>query len=375
MSSSYTVPDRVDQTGESLTETNQQLHSIDDLPKFLRNALYVSAVRYKKTFVFLELIGTLGVMGTSFTYITSSVPIGVAAALYFTAASSCQLLSPDFTKGVFLECLLTDLKIVKKINKDLFNMMIGFLVFDVGFLFPLIWYFFIIPLANSSMIGPTTFVTTILLASIGSVVNIVLFFFILSAQLPERVSIIHIEKIKTYINTIRVIILDHNPEDGITLTKKLSKAQKGVENWIMAINNGISTYNSLFIFISLANCIFFLLMAAGGFGIGATITFSLFSLFMWYFFCSSLYAVSKANMVWEQQKILLLNDPEVISSVISKLKFPTESFESWLSLHNINASRAFGTKITFEKMKQASGILTPIFGTVFYLLLRDEFRA
>ena len=46
------------------------------------------------------------------------------------------------------------------------------------------------------MIGPTTFVTTILLASIGSVVNIVLFFFILSAQLPERVSIIHIEKTK-----------------------------------------------------------------------------------------------------------------------------------------------------------------------------------
>ena len=58
----------------------------------------------------------------------------------------------------------------------------------------------------------------------------------------------------------------------------------------------------------------------------------------------------------------------------SKLKFPTESFESWLTLHNINASRAFGTKITFEKMKQASGILTTVFGTVFYLLLRDEFH-
>ena len=59
------------------------------------------------------------------------------------------------------------------------------------------------------------------------------------------------------------------------------------------------------------------------------------------------------TQVWEQQKILLLNNPKVISAVLQKLKFPKENFESWLNLHNINASRAFGTKITFEKMKQA----------------------
>ena len=50
----------------------------------------------------------------------------------------------------------------------------------------------------------------------------------------------------------------------------------------------------------------------------------------------------------EQQKVSLLNDPEVISAVLLKLIY-NESFESWLKLHNINASRAFGTKITFEK--------------------------
>ena len=38
-----------------------------------------------------------------------------------------------------------------------------------------------------------------------------------------------------------------------------------------------------------------------------------------------------------------------------KLKFPKENFESWLQLHNVNASRVFGTKVTFEKMKQAAG--------------------
>ena len=79
--------------------------------------------------------------------------------------------------------------------------------------------------------------------------------------------------------------------------------------------------------------------------------------------------------VWEQQKILLLNNPKVISAVLQKLKFPKDNFESWLNLHNINASRVFGTKITFEKMKQAAGVLTSVFGVVLYLLVREELRS
>ena len=70
----------------------------------------------------------------------------------------------------------------------------------------------------------------------------------------------------------------------------------------------------------------------------------------------------------------LLNDAEVISAVILKLKFPKENFESWLQLHNVNASRVFGTKVTFEKMKQAAGVITSAFGIILYLLLREELR-
>ena len=56
------------------------------------------------------------------------------------------------------------------------------------------------------------------------------------------------------------------------------------------------------------------------------------------------------------------------------LKFPKENFESWLNNHNANAARVFGTKLTFEKMRQATGALTSVFGVVLYLLLREEFR-
>ena len=75
-------------------------------------------------------------------------------------------------------------------------------------------------------------------------------------------------------------------------------------------------------------------------------------------------------MIWEQQKIALLNDAQVILN----LKFPRESFKEWLSLHNFNATKVFGTKVTFEKMKQAAGLFTSIVGIVLYVLLREELR-
>ena len=86
--------------------------------------------------------------------------------------------------------------------------------------------------------------------------------------------------------------------------------------------------------------------------------------------CQILYALAKPSRVWNRQKISLLNNAKVILN----LKFPRESFKEWLSLHNLNAAKIFGTKVTFEKMKQASGLLTSAIGIVLYFLLREELR-
>ena len=56
------------------------------------------------------------------------------------------------------------------------------------------------------------------------------------------------------------------------------------------------------------------------------------------------------NMIWERRKVKLLNDAKVVLN----LKFPREDFEVWLQMHNINACRVFGTKVTFHIMKQAA---------------------
>ena len=132
----------------------------------------------------------------------------------------------------------------------------------------------------------------------------------------------------------------------------------------------LSTFNTIQLCKYIGSCIFFLFIAAGGYGFGATIGCAICALFLFCMIGNNLYALSKPNIVWEKHKILLLNDAKVILN----LKFERENFDIWLHNHNVNASKAFGTKITFERMQQAAGLLTSAFGIAFYALLRDTVR-
>ena len=191
-------------------------------------------------------------------------------------------------------------------------------------------------------------------------------------SLFPQVSTAHEEKIKSYLHHVRRIILNENfdQEDGLTIIKKLSKEQQKVEKWINGINKSTTSFNVVCLTVILLNELLGLMFIAGGVGIGTTLLFSAFVFLLTVNIIQLLYAFAKPNMIWEQQKIALLNDAQVILN----LKFPRESFKEWLSLHNFNATKVFGTKVTFEKMKQAAGLFTSIVGIVLYILLREELR-
>jgi hypothetical protein len=381
MASSYTVPEKEEWENESNEGTvekeeksGNELQSIDDLPKFLRRAIFNTPRKYKKIYMLLNILSQCGTSMIGMTYITSSGVIGTMFGIYFAIGGAALVLQPDFTKGVFLDILLKDEKLTKKINENIFNDFVVNIVIALTIMAPLMWMFFIIPVANTDLFGPSTYTVTMACGIVGWIATILLQPLCATWILANQVSLAHIAKIKKYLQTVRDIILSSNSEDGIPLAKKLSKEQNKVEKWIIAVNNGMSSSNTLMICNLTGNLIIFLIMLGSGQEIGATIFFAVFSILMWMFLSSTLYAIAKPNMIWEQQKILLLNDAEVISAVILKLKFPKENFESWLQLHNVNASRVFGTKVTFEKMKQAAGVITSGFGIILYLLLREELR-
>ena len=127
MASSYTVPEKEEWekgsnegTVEKEEKSGNELQSIDDLPKFLRRAIFTTPRQYKKTYMILNILAQCGTSMIGMTYITSSGVIGTMFAIYFHQHISC-IFELDFTKGVFLDILLKDEKLTKKINENIFN--------------------------------------------------------------------------------------------------------------------------------------------------------------------------------------------------------------------------------------------------------------
>ena len=75
--SSYTVP--LEENGEiNINNQNEnELQSIDDLPKFLHKMINLSPIKWKKTFVLLAIITQVGFGGILYTYFTQNPIVGL----------------------------------------------------------------------------------------------------------------------------------------------------------------------------------------------------------------------------------------------------------------------------------------------------------
>ena len=134
MTSSYTVPEN--SNGMHVSEYilghdkhENELQSIADLPKFLRWGVHLAPTRWKKTYMAIIVFREIGFSIPIFSYITSSLAVGIifaALAILFFAVDTLQ---PDFTKGVFLDMLLKDAKVTNKINNNIVNATIGGFIF------------------------------------------------------------------------------------------------------------------------------------------------------------------------------------------------------------------------------------------------------
>lgn len=369
MSKTYPVGPPLQGALRSRDVSECDLQGIDDLPKFLRKGIMFTPCRWKKTFILIQFIVQFGLFIPVFGQITGSVTVSTLLAGCLFAGNMPLMLQPDFTSGVFLRLLLRDAKLTKRISE---NASKGFVVGLILFCMitpPLTWYFFIIPFATTSgAFGAYTFEATIVIGGMATIGMVPMSMINRCQVLSDQVSLAHISTINEYLQNIRDIILNDNGEDGILLVDKLSDEQKKVETWIAAVNKRMSVYQSSQLCSLVLSCALFFIIAAGKYSIGATAVFSIVSVGVCMMVGSMLYSMAKPNMMWERRKVELLNDAKVVLN----LKFPREDFEAWLEMHNINASRAFGTKVTFHNMKQATGVIYSLFGIALYSVLRED---
>ena len=359
------------ENGKEYPTEPKALNGFDDLPSFLKFALTYTGKRYKKTAFVVSLVAQISGIPV-WAQITNSLLVGIILCLFFTIGNYVTvLLVPDMSSGVFLDILLQDAKKTKEISDNarssLLQSIPALVIVIVCF-----FVFFQLPFANTDKLGDHTFIITIVSVVLGNLSFPPFTVFMASVQILPQVSLLHEVKIKDYLLKVQNVILNTNSdkESGLSMISILAEEQEKAEAWIHEINKEIVTYNSFQVGYYMSTSVLFLIFAAGGHGIMETLVFSFFSVFEVFIICHILYALAKPNRVWNRQKISLLNNAKVILN----LKFPRDNFKEWLSLHDLNAAKIFGTKVTFEKMKQLSGLFTSAIGLVLYLLLREEVR-
>ena len=165
MASNYKVQ-QTESNDEVEVPTNVKLNSIDELPAYLKFSIKFAA-KWRSILILLVLSTTpmfimmfVGITGV----ITAGVTMGVLSALsnVFDVATP-----PDFSKGFFLNILLADKKLSIKINQELISATIFGTVIVGLIVFPLMIYFFALPFASGSYLGPDTYTISITALSIS----------------------------------------------------------------------------------------------------------------------------------------------------------------------------------------------------------------
>ena len=79
--------------------------------------------------------------------------------------------------------------------------------------------------------------------------------------------------------------------------------------------------------------------------------------------------LAKPNIAGKR-KARLMNDPKIHRAIV-QIGW-SERWADWLQLHELNAGRAFGVKVTVTGMRRVSSAVASLFTIAMYFLLRQE---
>ena len=90
-------------------------------------------------------------------------------------------------------------------------------------------------------------------------------------------------------------------------------------------------------------------------------------------FIRSLNEMTKPNTIWDKNCKIMLNDSR-IQFRIYKTFGTRNTFDQWLSHHELNSQRAFGFKITISTLLRISTAVLSLFTIAVYYIMREEIR-
>lgn len=186
-------------------------------------------------------------------------------------------------------------------------------------------------------------------------------------------------KLKAYVKRVHGILIDlgasTSAEAEALAMAEMSAEQQDIESWATAINGLNSTgqglvmaINLLWTFVPLG--VLALNPAVPSAGEIGTMCFV--SLMCFFSFSVGLSAATKPSIAWNQEVTRMLYDARIQNI---NIKLIQNRFQPWLDSHEINATRAFGVKVTVRRLAQSMSIVTSVFALVMYFILREELRS
>ena len=359
-----------------------------DLPVFLRKVVTASAnVMYKRTMVLLYFLGQVSGFFVWYQITQSSVAGGIIA-LFFAAGGAADVyFQPDFSRGFFLSILLKELSHTKKIDKAVKNGIIANAVTMtiVNFAFT---YFFVVPFANSKLLGEHTFIVTV----IGTAISVVAGTAVNILGAGPALIIPHLKhewenEVKGYLKRVRkTLILEDEEvahiEDGKNkiswIVNKLSIEQRKIDKFARSFSNGIGKYygvSTMVCTIMLIICAFFIITPSIGGNARANvlICFTLMFTLLLYWVYELLRGLSQPNRVWEETRRDLLSDAKVQQAKI-EMGWTIEVFNEWMENHECRALRALGFQVTSGFGRKSFSAFASFLTIGLYLLAREEIR-
>ena len=362
--------------------------NVKDLPVFLRKVVTVSAkVTYKQSMMLLYFLSQISSFFTWYQITQSSVVGGVIAFLFAAGGAADVYFQPDFSRGFFLSILLNDLSRTEKIDKALKRGIMGNAVTMtiIGFAFT---YFFVVPFANSKLLGEHTFIVTVIGTTIslvaGTAVNIL--------GVGPSIIVPHLQdkwenEVKGYLKRVRkTLILEDEEvahiEDGKSKTSwivnKLSIEQMKIDQFARSFSDGVGKYygqSAVIMVVFLSICIIIIITPSIGGQARASvlICFILFGALMLLWVYVVLQGLSQPNCVWEETRRKLLSDAKIQQAKI-EMGWTVEVFNEWIENHECRGMRVFGIQVTYSIVRKSYSAVASFLTIGLYLLVRDEVR-
>ncbi len=359
----------------------REINSIEELPYYVK--FTIKGLSNKAMFRFLLISVIFSHIHTMivFSQMVGSLAVGVSVGFLFLLGHLCDFLPlPDFSKGFFLDILLSNRALVEKVNTEIKGGVIFGIVFVGVFLMGLFLFFFTYEFSQTDTLGPNTFYITLVIVIFGYPSSFIATIYGGGVVMIPSMSVIWENKVKKYLKNVRNILILENSNDTKSIIHELSKEQKHISTFARKMSTGLNSFYTFQLLACLSwvaiGAFFIATPGAGGkksrFGILIGFT-GLFMMCLGWLF-NILRGIGRANRVWENAIKLYLSDAKIQDAKV-RLGWSEAIFNAWLCHHECKGLKAFGEQITTQVIRRGFSLFASIITVGIYFAAREELRS